>query len=184
MYNSIFLSSFLLKSLIIRGNLLTTLSIGIIRTFITDSCKFVVTLSRYSICSLKLWLMLSEPSSLLAETRPFFAIISSLTRFISTSSFSISTRTVCPTGFALLLAVCCFAPAGFFEPLASFLSFDGSAFEACLAFSSVFSSFGSSSVFSSGKAFVISSPSASLISDTFLIILMISSKLSSVKITI
>ena len=36
-YNSIFLPSFLFRSRIIRGNLLNTLSIGIIRTFITDS---------------------------------------------------------------------------------------------------------------------------------------------------
>ena len=42
----------MLKSRIIRGKRLTTLSIGTIRTFITDSCKFVVILSRYSTCAI------------------------------------------------------------------------------------------------------------------------------------
>jgi len=51
--NSIFLFRRLDKSRIILGNLFTTLSIGTIRTFITDSCRFVVILSRYSICSWK-----------------------------------------------------------------------------------------------------------------------------------
>ena len=77
-----------------RGNFCTTDSIGTIRTFITDSWRLVVTLSRYSICSLNA--ELAEASLLVAliDTREFFAIISSLTRFIKESSFSISTRTV------------------------------------------------------------------------------------------
>ncbi len=69
---------------------MTTLSIGTILTFITDSCRLVVTLSKYSICSFTL-LFLSPTE---AETSEFFAIINSLTKFMSTSNFSMSTRTV------------------------------------------------------------------------------------------
>ena len=58
----------------------------------TDSCKEVVTLSRYSICSFTA--VLDVPDTADADTREFFAIINSLTRFIKVSSFSISTLTV------------------------------------------------------------------------------------------
>jgi len=54
-YNSIFFPNLRERSRIIRGNLFTTLSIGTIRTFITDSCRFVVIRSKYSICSWKDW---------------------------------------------------------------------------------------------------------------------------------
>ena len=58
----------------------------------TDSCKLVVTLSRYSTCSLNSFP--TFPMELVAETSEFFAMISSLTRFMRESSFSMSTRTV------------------------------------------------------------------------------------------
>ncbi len=97
-----------------RGNLFTTLSIGTILTFITDSCRLVVTLSKYSICSL-IPLCAAPPFCIMvaseAATREFLAIISSLTRFINTSSFSISTRTV---RFTTGLPPDCFAAAGCF----------------------------------------------------------------------
>ena len=93
--------SFLDRSRIMRGNLATTLSMGTIRTFITDSCRFVVTLSRYSICSLTEPLSPLFSSAAVAEISEFLAMISSLTRFIRLSSFSISTLTVLfTTGFA------------------------------------------------------------------------------------
>ena len=95
MYNSIFLFNLRFKSRIIRGNRFTTLSIGTIRTFITDSCRLVVTLSRYSIFSLNVEFddKSAVPSAEETETKAFFAMISSLTRFIKTSNLSISTRT-------------------------------------------------------------------------------------------
>ena len=131
-YNSIFLSNFLDKSRTIRGNLLTTLSIGTIRTFITDSCKFVVTLSKYSICSLKF--ALCEFSCVDIDTKEFFAIISSLTKFIRESNFSISTRTVLfttglpATGFFSAAGAAAFAAGaatGFFS--STFAGAEGSA---------------------------------------------------------
>ena len=134
MYNSIFLFNLRFKSRIIRGNRLTTLSIGTMRTFITDSCRFVVTRSKYSICSWNAcaFAICPDGEAAPADTSPFFAIISSLTRFIRTSSLSISTRTErLPTfpleadaffGFSLAsgFAVSFFSCAGF-------TSFDGPA---------------------------------------------------------
>ncbi len=58
----------------------------------------VVTLSKYSICSSNA--LFCAFSCVETDTSEFLAIISSLTRFIRTSSFSISTRTVrLTTGF-------------------------------------------------------------------------------------
>ena len=140
----------------------------------------VVTLSRYSICSLKLLSLLVFWALELMDTRPFFAMISSLTRFIRTSSFSISTRTVLPT-------------AGFTFFFSDFLaaSFFGSFFTAvALACFAGFSFFFSSSwdVFSSDLSAPLSgslnSPTiASLTSDTFSMAALIFSGLSFVKYT-
>ena len=119
----------------------------------------------------------SPSSDILADTSPFFAIISSLTRFISTSSLSISTLTVWLT--ALLLAAAaffaCVSIEGFF--VSSFFA----SFEDVASDTSVCSVFASSllSVSSlSGKGVVIALASADFISDTFLIIPDISSMLS------
>ena len=109
----------------------------------------MVTLSRYSICSLKFWLC-CICSAALDATSPFLAIISSLTRFMRTSSFSISTRTdLFTTGFDDVLAC-----AGLALSLAGALLLPAvSAFSSTLVSSSLMT---------------ICSPSASLISDTFL----------------
>ena len=105
----------------------------------------------------------------LIETSPFFAMISSLTRFISTSSFSISTRTVLPTaGFAAFFAVAVvflfFAGAAsafvaafaalfslLFAAFASFFSFSSCA--ACFADSSSFISNGPTTAFFTSETF-------------------------------
>ena len=164
-WSSIFLSSFLLRSRTIRGKRFKTLSIGTIRTFITDSCRFVVTLSKYSICSLNPLSFLCSFVALL-ETNPFFAMINSLTRFIKTSSFSISTRTVRPiAGFALEVAFF----SGFFCVAAAACAFGLSS-----VFFAGFDSF--SAVCTDSSCAASSAPSnctlnvpttASLISDTF-----------------
>ena len=165
MHNSIFLFNLLERSRIIRGNLFTTLSIGTIRTFITDSWRLVVILSRYSICSWNDWFWKLPPSWEPMDTRLFFAIISSLTWFISASSFSISTRTVrfvtgLPAGFDLvcagLFSLCTACSAGFAADV-----FAG-------RFSCTFPSWNRVAVFTS-------SPTASAISDTFLTAFKISS---------
>ena len=100
-------------------------------------------------------------------TRPFFAIISSLTRFISTSSFSISTRTERPTGLT----------PGFADAAcAGFLAADGAGFfsvESCAGASFLCSSFDASAGALSSSVLrgsLISVSTASLISDTFFMI--------------
>ena len=184
-WSSIFLLSFLLKSLIIRGKRFTTFSIGTILTFITDSCRLVVTLSRYSICSLNAASLLVSSSVEFIDTSPFLAIISSLTRFIRTSSFSISTRTVRPTaGFAVdFLAAGCAASAGLAAALAAAGCAAGFGFSASLGSSLT----GSGSGFTSGSVAsktISNGPTiASLTSETFSTAALTLSRLSFVKYT-
>ena len=129
----------------------------------TDSCRFVVTLSRYSICSLKPAPV--APSVLEADTSEFLAMISSLTRFISTSSFSISTRTVLfTTGFPPFLSVCCLTGALFCGAAAGLVS----------GFPATTAGFSSGSSFTD-VSILITSPTTEAISDTFSAALMISS---------
>ena len=172
MYNSIFLLSFLDKSRIIRGNFATTLSIGTIRTFITDSWRFVVTLSRYSICSLTEPVSPLPSSAAVAEIREFFAIISSLTKFIRLSSFSISTLTVLfTTGFAAGFADDCDGAAAGFATGAAAAAGAGAALGSGAAFGSsagLFSTGFSGSAGLAGAAITYSEQNASSISDTLL----------------
>ena len=146
----------------------------------------VATLSRYSICSFTV--PLTIPAELAADTRPFFAMISSLTRFIRTSSFSVSTRTVrlttgLPAGFLLPVPPACasFPAAGSAGAgTVSFFSGSGagaaSSFAGAGAASGAFAASGSAAFTCEGSNSPISQPS---ISETFIMISLTLSSLSS-----
>ena len=124
----------------------------------------------------------------LIETSPFFAMISSLTRFISTSSFSISTRTVLPTaGFAAFFAVAVVflffagAASAFVAAFAALFSLLFAAF-AAFSSSSFFSFSSCAACFADSSSFISNGPTTAFFtSETFSMAALTVSRLSFVK---